>query len=339
MTDTPETAAATFVPPAAPILGEALHIESDAVGKLAGLGAKAAGVEIVTLDRGEDYAGVNPGLPRTIPVGIVHGDKPELRGVSDLYEHWRFAPDRRRGTVRADTLGSFIDLTTYLADGDSVVFAETSWTKPAFTTVIDYHGAPDDSGAPGLVAAFGKFRVRYAFPLSEEWTAWVAGNGRPMGQADFAAFLEDRMAELSSPTEAEVIDLERTFGARVATPAELLKLSRGLSVAVGGRVKQAVNLASGEGQIVFEETHSDEDSKPLRVPGLFILQIAPFFMGDPIRLPVRLRYRVADGKVTWFYQLYRPDLHVTDHVRAALDKVRAETELRCFEGAPEMQGV
>jgi len=327
MSETTETTAATLVPPG-PMVGEALHIEGDAVGRLADLGAKAAGVEIVEIE-GADF--LPNGLPERIPVGIVHGETPEMRSVKSLFEEWRFDPERRKGNVKATTLESYIALTDYLTGEAPVVFANTDWRGPSFVTVVDYHW-----GEGHRQPDWGRFRIHYPFPLSDEWKTWVDGNGKPMTQTDFAAFLEDRIAELSSPTDAERADLERTFETRLATPSELIKLSRGLSVAVGGKVKQAVNLASGEGQIVFEETHSDEGGQPLRVPGMFILQVAPFFMGEPIRIPVRLRYRVAGGAVTWFYQLYRPDRHVTDHVRAALDKVRERTELPCFEGAPEM---
>ncbi|TIP21885.1 MAG: DUF2303 family protein, partial [Mesorhizobium sp.] len=73
-----------------------------------------------------------------------------------------------------------------------VIFADADWRNPSFTAVIDYH--EDVSGG---LAAFGKHRIQYAFPLSEEWKKWIEMNGEPMKQAEFAYFLEDRVAELS----------------------------------------------------------------------------------------------------------------------------------------------
>ena len=65
----------------------------------------------------------------------------------------------------------------------------------------------------------------------------------------------------------------------VATPAQLIQLSRGLQVNVSSVVKNIVNLASGEASIAFDEQHTDGDGQPLKVPGIFMLSIAPFFMG------------------------------------------------------------
>jgi len=156
-----------------------------------------------------------------------------------------------------------------------------------------------------------------------------------MDQGDFAAFLEDHIADLSSPEDAEREDHERTFGVKVATPAELIQLSRGLQVFSGVQVKNAVTLQSGEASIVFEEEHRDAACNRLQVPGLFILSIAPFFMGELTRIPVRLRYRLAGGRLTWSFQIYRPDIAVTDRLRADLDVIRRDTALPVFEGAPE----
>lgn len=159
-------------------------------------------------------------------------------------------------------------------------------------------------------------------------------NGEPMKQEQFAYFLEDRVAELSAPTDHEKVTLEQQFATRIATPAQIVELSRGLQVHVNTRIKNATTLQTGEGQIQWEEAHNDADGKPLKVPGLFMLSIAPFFMGEKVRIPVRLRYR-AGNPLVWFYQIYRPDQFITEHVRNTLAEARARTELPAFEGVPE----
>ena len=101
-------------------------------------------------------------------------------------------------------------------------------------------------------------------------------------------------------------------------------------------MKNNVTLQSGEGQIVFEESHTGADGQPVKVPGLFVLNVSPFFMGEPIEIPVRLRYRVTGGKLIWFYQIYRPDQSITQAVRHAMGDVRNGTDLPVYEGSPEM---
>lgn len=267
------------------------------------------------------------GLPSSIPV-IIDNRLGEAKSAQAIIETFRTKPRAKVGTARALTLKAFIELTNRHKTAASAVFADTNWKNPSFQSVIDYHeieGAADNL----------KHRIAYAFPASEEWKAWVAQNGEPMGQGDFAAFLEDRIADLAAPTVQEKNDLERNFGTTIATPAELIQLSRGLQVNVDSVVKNVVNLASGEAQVAFEETHTDGDGKPLKVPGLFMLAIAPFFMGEKVSLPVRLRYRKSGQKIIWFYQMYRPDQFVTERVRDDLITVADETELPTFEGSPE----
>lgn len=308
--------------------------------ELVALAGQARGIDIVPISAPDGAEG----LPATIPVGLRHGTTPELVDLSKLFEPWREHPRRKTGTATAQTLESFIALVNRHKTDDSAIFADTSWEKPSFQAVIDYHeqngitvdGAaaqPPENyvGTPGHL----RHRIAYAFPLSEEWQAWVKMDGEPMSQADFAAFIEEHIRELASPLDTEKVEIERDFMTAVATPADMMKLSRGLQVNVNSVAKAAVTLQTGEGQIAWSEEHNDADGKPLKVPGVFILNIAPFFMGDKARIPVRLRYRLNGGKVVWSFSIYRPDIHVTERVREDLDRVGRDTGLPTFEGAPE----
>ncbi|MDI9847332.1 DUF2303 family protein [Rhodoblastus sp. 17X3] len=300
---------------------------AEALTKLTQLAAEARGGEIVHLSAPDGVKGV----PSTIPALKIAGATPQLVNVQGLFEHWRTKPSAKRGVARALTLDSFIALTVRHKTGHSALFADTTWTKPGLTAVIDYHEAVN-GGEPDN----GKHRVAYEFPLSEEWKAWVQTNGEPFKQIDFAAFIEDRIAELTAPTPDEASFYEDLFATRIATPAELVTLSRGLQVNVDSRVKNASVLQTGAAQIVFEEEHRDANGNVLKVPGLFMLAVAPFFMGEKARIPVRLRYRVSGGSILWFYQIYRPDLAVTQRVREDLPRAAEQTELPAFEAAPEM---
>lgn len=291
------------------------------------LGAAAQGIEIVQIDTPEGFAG----LPAKVPVALHRGKEPAVNALANVLESYRLHPKRKQGTAEAQTFDSFCELINRHKSEHSVIFADADWRKPSFTAVLDYHHLGVD-GQPD----YGKHRVHYAFPLSEEWQAWNKMNGQKMTQEDFAYFLEDRVAELSAPTDEERIWLERDFATTVATPSQLVELSRGLQVNVASKVKAAHTLANGEGQIVWEESHQDANGQPLKVPGIFILSVPPFFMGDKMRIPVRLRYRAAGGSVVWFYQIYRPDQFITEHVRHALFDAREKTGLPAYEGKPEM---
>jgi len=318
----------------------------DTIDRLTKLGAKAKGIRAGHLHLPACID--DPGLPAVVPVAISSGDNPDVLSVKEHFEQYRDRPERKRGTANALTLQSFCNLTTRHATDDSVIFADTDWQKPSFTAIIDYHGknaimnavTEDGETTDQEAIAVGlpewmQHRIHYSFPLSEEWKTWVANNGKPMSQGDFAAFLEDRIGELTSPNTAEKNDLERDFATTVATPNQIIMLSRGLKVHVESKGGHIVNLATGEGQVSWEEVHKDAEGNALKVPGIFLINIAPFHRGDTVRVPVRLRYRVSEGKVVWFYQLYRPDLHITERVLEDLRITGEETGLPVYEGRPE----
>ncbi|MGJ8570464.1 MAG: DUF2303 family protein [Hoeflea sp.] len=305
-----------------PIAGE-LKSQPDHIEAIAKLAREAAGIDIAELK----LAG--KGLPESVPLARLHGESPEFDSLKRLAEEWRLHPERKTGTAQIDTLVSFIDLTNRHKTADSVIFADTNWIAPALTTVVDYHKAE------GTDAQWLKHRVHYAFPLSEQWKTWVATNGKPMNQADFAQFIEDNIADLSSPEALEVTDFEAKFATKIATPSELVALSRGLAVRVESKAMSSVVLQSGEGEIIWDEVHQGADGKKLKVPGLFMLQIPLFHMGETQRVPVRLRYRVREGSTTWFYQIYRPDVAVTERVTEDYEAAMLETGLPGFIGKPE----
>lgn len=283
-----------------------------------------------------------PGIPSSVPVLLdpQHGSAVSLK---DHFDKWRTAPERKAGTARVTTLESFILLTNRHRIQHSAIFANTDWREPSLVSVLDYHELHGDEAktaedAPAVAgkAAFGKHRVEYKFPLSEEWQAWVGKDKVSMDQAAFAEFIEDHIGELASPHEDEISFWEEKLGGKVAYPNELKGLSIGLKVHASTRVANSITLQSGEGEITWAEEHRDMKGDKLIVPSLFIIQLPPFFMGEAIRLPVRLRYRVREGQVTWIFQLYRPDVYVTEQVMRDVERAARETDLPAYQGTPEM---
>lgn len=309
---------------------------------IADLREMSAEAHAVTCDHQVENIADEAGLPDRIPIAIRHGKTPEIINLKPLFEAWRDRPTTKRGTATALTLKSFVDLTNRHKTPHSAIFADTDWRKPALLAVIDYH---EKVATPveGEVVAYPpprpdnlKHRIAYAYPLSDTWKAWVEKDGEMMSQGDFAAWIEDHIADLSSPEDAEKIWLERDLQTTVATPAALIQISRGLQINVEAKVKNVVTLQTGAAQIAFEETHLGGDGKPLTIPGAFLLQVAPFFGGDVVRVPVRLRYRVMGGVTKWFFSMHRPDLHITQRLKDDISLVARDTALPVYEGTPEV---
>lgn len=299
-------------------------LTKEAVDRVAELGKNSTSFTIINVTKpsGAD------GLPSSIPIGFDH------KGISAIdlrpfVEKWREYPERKTGTAQVTTLQSFVDLVIRHKTEHSVIFAKTNWPDPSLVAVIDYHEV--DNGKP----AFGKHKILYNFPVTEEFSGWIDNDGEVMAQGDFAAFIEEHAAELATPTDEEERELGQLFQTRFATPADMFALSRGLEIRVNHVVKNAVRLASGESEVVFTEEHIGGNGEKLVIPGLFMVQVAVFLDGGPMRLVARLRYRKQGSALVWFYQLYRWKERLNDRVTADLAYAAVHTELPAYQGAPE----
>lgn len=292
---------------------------------------------------------VDPGAPEiaVVPRGM------DLRSLKPLIEEYRVKPERRAGTAKLQDLDSLIAHVVRHKDADSVLFANRSAEAPNITAVLDYNQAGPDVTA----ARFGRHRAVYAFPLSEEWRAWHAQDGKQMAQREFAAFLEDRIVDVIAPPDFEhaafdytgddetkrraaapdiaLKDLADLIGGNFAGPARMMDMAKGLSLNADIAVKGAQNLSSGETSIVYTEEHRDAGGAPLKVPNLFLIAVPVFDAGPLYRLAVRLRYRLAQGRITWWFGIHRAD-RVFDHAfTEACTRARDECGLPLFYGAAE----
>ncbi|WP_421925508.1 DUF2303 family protein [Neoaquamicrobium sediminum] len=276
-----------------------------------------------------DTEGLGAGLPDKVRLAFDRKLQ-SFSSIKNLIETYRIAPDRRKGTAVADTLDSFCDLVNRHKDGHSALFGRAIWPSPSLTAVLNYDAA-------GVDARFGDHRVVYEFPLTEEFKAWINANATPMAQDVFAAFLEEHAAELAAPMDGERSEYERLFGEQMATPQEVVMLSRHLEVHVNAKAKQGIRLQTGERTVEFTEEHQNAKGDKITIPGIFMVSVRAFVDGEAVRIPARLRYRIAGGDIKWFFQLYRWEFFLREQVQRDLDEAARKTELPSFEGKPEQR--
>jgi uncharacterized protein YfdQ (DUF2303 family) len=285
-----------------------------------------------TIARLHEFDVIDATTKGAAPFAVVPEGK-TLQSLKPILDSFRVLPDRRRGTANVRDVDSLVELTNRFKSAASAVFAAPDRSAPKVVTVFDYHPTGDDAKNADWLA----HRASYAPPLSEEWKAWTERNDKPMSQAEFASFVQDRVGDLIVP---KLDDPKlKTFADLVegvwASPSDMVQLSRKLQVNVESVVRNAQTLNSGELSIIYEEVHTDGAGQPLKVPTLFTIAIPVFYAGELYRIAARLRYRVNTGKITWSYQLVRPDLVFDDAFNEIVAKVRAETSLPVFLGTPE----
>jgi len=264
---------------------------------------------------------------------LVHNQEMAVKDLTALTEKYEPAPRRRTGITTLARLHSYIDFTNRYKGNDSIILVEGKVGKntiqAAALTIFNADPAGDDQ----LKAGHGDFKCDYKFPISKELKAFVDKNDSVMTQADFAMFLEDHISDMSSPSlmaEEDQKAIVRSLGGAGADPINMLELARGLEVRVTETVTNQSKLASGEMSFKFSAEHAGVDGKPLSIPAWFLITVPLFEGGAPIDIPVRLRYRVKEGVVSWFYELYRMNEAFDKAFDDAVSFIKEKTELPVF---------
>lgn len=273
-----------------------------------------------------------------------------------VFAPYRKAPVDRMGTATLTSLDSFIGhVNAYKSTIRTALFASDSRSAPSITAVYDYNDplwrnlgefavVNETTGLEEVAggAQFQRHRAHHAFPLSDEWRAWLAHNGKVMSMPDFAAFLEDRVIDVQSGAEPGMLSPDMTkyvtaLGSNIADANKLIELSRGLKVYEESRFAQAANINSGEVTLMFQTENRDEQGAPLVVPNLFLIAIPVFQHGDPFLMAARLRYRKKDGSLVFWYDLWRTDRVFDVAFKESIERAKVETGCPLYLGKPEIE--
>jgi uncharacterized protein YfdQ (DUF2303 family) len=263
-------------------------------------------------------------------------------GMVELIDPGQFDQYRARPIEITDNaimtrLDSFIDMVNRFKRPASAVFAVESMTAPSLRAIIDYHRPEDVENAVTLLPQHGRHAVRYPFPLSKEWKAWIEQNGKPMGQAAFAQFIENHIVDIETVELEDLSGGIKTFVSqtrgKLASQTDIFVLSRGLTVHENSKIVEAVNLSTGEGEVTFQSEHVDAAGEKLNIPNMFIVCIPVWDRSpDVFRIAARLRYRKTPEGIKFWYELWRADLVFQTAFDEVIEQVKAETDLPVFIG-------
>lgn len=263
----------------------------------------------------------------------------ELKSIKPFADEYRKHPQRRKGHIHTYDHESFSEIINrYKDEKTTMIFAGIDGDEQTyFRAILNYHAGGEESFDDGK-AGFGDFDVRYQPKLSKEWESWFDSNNGDLNIMEFAEFLENHIHDIYLPdgskeSDAALLKTGSLIGnGQFASPTKLLQLASGLSIRVDNQVAGFLSLQTGETEIKFKEEHQDDLGGKVSVPSLFAIVIPIFENGDLYSIPVRLRYRIRGGAITWKYIMYQPEKAYEDAVKGIMNFVSAHTGIQVYRG-------
>lgn len=233
------------------------------------------------------------------PPGYQHHD------LTAAVEKAQPAPARKRGTLQAKDVDSLLQV---LADQalDGAKERTYVYADPDARTITAVFN--DQRGGPGWRDHRASMKAEY----TQEFARWLEnnGSGRQKGQAEFAEFIEDNLADITEPFAQQLLQVATTIQA-----------TNGIDF------KSARRLQDGQTQLAYTENieaRAGVDGA-LSIPKEFTLGLRIFKNGGGYLLKARLKFRLHAGHVKFWYELDRPERSVEDAFAGYVEQVREKS--------------
>lgn len=245
----------------------------------------------------------------SIPFTIV----PDGYQVSSL-EKMLAQPARKRGAVSVTDAGGFITYMNRHCEDGTLVYADIDQVSGSFKLV----GVINDNSAeePG----WRDHTCTMDRKQSVEWGRWIGKNKSAMSQADFASWIEDNLADIAA-TEG------------MPTGGDMLAMSLGFERTSEKRLKSKVNLQSGSFRLEYIDDEDKDTRTSMEVFSRFSIGIPVFENStSAYQIDARLKYRESSGKVSFWFELIRPDKAFRLAVEDELCAIAGATGLSIING-------
>lgn len=251
--------------------------------------------------------------------GLPYLVVPKDARVEDL-ERLLPAPSRIRVKRELHDPDSFIEYVNTFCEPGTVIFFDQN--EQNFTAILDHHLRATLTATEGQTSMapptprWCSHVASYTAETTPEWLRWTARNGQRMNQADFAQFLENNVEDL--------LTHDKETMTAVALNLEIKK-----TVAFNS----SQTLTSGATQLLFsEDVKGSAQSGQMNIPATFALLIAPFRGGAPRMVTCRLRYRLQDRAVVFWYDIAGHEQVVKEALAEIREKIDDETGVPLLAG-------
>ncbi|MGK8889941.1 DUF2303 family protein [Burkholderia gladioli] len=230
------------------------------------------------------------------------------------------APLRKVARVRVRDVDSFID---YLKRHGSLTDC-TIWCQADYVQgKISFTGILNDHGEDETAAAWRDHRALFSPEFSEEWRRWSGLNKKQMNQTEFASFIEDNLKDIACPD-----------GSGLPSGAAMLEMALSFEATQDMRFKSAIRLSNGGVNLSFVQDDDAQTLQKMSVFERFAIGVPVFWNGDAYQIDARLRYRVRDGKLVFWFELIRADKVLEAAATTIITTIKEKTGNPFFFGDP-----
>lgn len=227
-------------------------------------------------------------------------------------------PARKRGTVILDDSDSLIEyINRHKIAEQTTIYCQADYgaAKVLFNCIINDHCGEQDG------QQWRDYRAQYEPKQSVEWKRWIGNDKNLFSQFEFATFIEDNLQDIAA------VD-------GLPTGQQLLEMALSFQATQDMKYKSAIRLQNGGINMSFVQ---DEDNQTLTTMKLFekvAIGIPVFWNGDAYQITARLRYRVKEGVLKFWYELIRPDRVMEDATDTLIKQINISTAAPLYFGTP-----
>lgn len=228
----------------------------------------------------------------------------ELKDISVDLEQFLPNPRATNATSNLTDADSFLAYVARHAKSETVVWCDFNPQnyQLSFTAVIDEH-AKD-------LAGWRRHAAKFTPSASNEWTIWTERNKKTFSQVEFAEFLE-----------RQELDIAVKDG--FPSSSEMMAMATNFEMTSEKRLRSAMRLQDGGVRMEYIEDQDEKTVQTMRLFERFAIGIPVFWAGPGYLIEVRLKYRSSAGKVSFHYELIRPDRSHEAAAKELIEKVRA----------------
>lgn len=220
-------------------------------------------------------------------------------------------PSRKRGTVALKDVSSFV---TYCLDqgGGAAGYIYADPDARTMTAVFNDHRTLG-------VGGWRDHRAVLKAEYTPEFERWMRNSGQHKSQTEFAEFIEDNFADVAGDDAQTLLNVATTIQAKTDI-----------------NFSSAKRLESGQVQLTYNEVINATAGAngALTIPKTFTIGLRLFKNGAGYLIKARLKYRLGQGGVKFWYELDRPEKSVEDAFTGYIEQVRKDSGYAVLLGAP-----